>query len=130
MIIGGLIRLNCYRALGRYFTFELSIFKEHKLITAGPYSIVRHPAYTGTLLALFGNCLSQLTPGSWIRESGVLGTWAGLCFFVVWSFIAAYAVYIVFSRVKVEDMFLKEEFGQQWVDWEKNVKFMLIPGVF
>lgn len=39
---GGLIRLASYRALGKLFTFELSIRKDHKLITSGPYSMVRY----------------------------------------------------------------------------------------
>lgn len=130
VVMAGFVRLSCYRALGRHFTFELSILKEHKLITTGPYSVVRHPAYTGSILALFGNCLSQLTPGSWLRESGVLGTWPGLSLFVTWSSLAVYGVATLFKRVKIEDSFLKEEFGQQWVEWEKMVKFMMIPGVY
>ena len=35
--VGTLIRVSCYRALGRFFTFELSIKTEHTLITEGPY---------------------------------------------------------------------------------------------
>ncbi|KAJ7923243.1 hypothetical protein B0H13DRAFT_1477462, partial [Mycena leptocephala] len=44
---GAILRLFCYRALGQYFTFKTAIARNHKLVTTGPYSIVRHPAYTG-----------------------------------------------------------------------------------
>src|SRR6266511_1437639 len=40
---GGYIRWSCYRALGRLFTFEMSIRDEHELVTQGPYAWVRHP---------------------------------------------------------------------------------------
>ena len=52
--LGGYIRYSCFQALGRLFTFEMSIRDEHELITNGPYSIVRHPSYTGALLTLIG----------------------------------------------------------------------------
>ena len=52
--LGGLIRYKCYRALGTMFTFEMSIRKDHMLVTSGPYSIVRHPGYTGIFLVVIG----------------------------------------------------------------------------
>jgi protein-S-isoprenylcysteine O-methyltransferase Ste14 len=52
--LGGYIRYSCYRELGRLFTFEMSIRKDHKLVTSGPYSIVRHPGYTGAVLTVVG----------------------------------------------------------------------------
>ena len=56
-ILGGLIRYTCYRALGRMFTFEMSIRRNHKLITSGPYAIVRHPSYVGSILVIGGMML-------------------------------------------------------------------------
>jgi len=55
--LGGLIRLECYRQLGTMFTFEMSIRKDHMLVTSGPYGIVRHPGYTGILLVISGMLL-------------------------------------------------------------------------
>ena len=52
--LGGYIRYSCYRALGKLFTFEMSIRNGHQLITDGPYSVVRHPAYTGVILTMIG----------------------------------------------------------------------------
>jgi len=38
--------------LGRYFTVDVSISAEHKLVDSGPYHYVRHPTYTGALVGL------------------------------------------------------------------------------
>jgi len=64
--VGGLIRLECYRRLGRMFTFEMSIRKEHILVTSGPYGVVRHPGYTGALLAIGGMLLLHASEVSFV----------------------------------------------------------------
>jgi protein-S-isoprenylcysteine O-methyltransferase Ste14 len=67
LFLGGLIlRWYSIGYLGRYFTVDVSISAEHKLIDSGPYRYIRHPTYTGALLAFlglgfcFGNWLSIL----------------------------------------------------------------------
>ena len=40
--------------LGRLFTFDVSIAADHRVIDTGPYRLVRHPAYTGSLLSFVG----------------------------------------------------------------------------
>ncbi|THU94588.1 hypothetical protein K435DRAFT_779340 [Dendrothele bispora CBS 962.96] len=68
-LMGGLIRRASYKAMKELFTFQLSIRKEHRLVTSGPYAYVRHPSYTGALLAGSGAILSLvLGRGSWFRE--------------------------------------------------------------
>src|SRR5260370_15014341 len=64
LFLGGLIlRWYSIGYLGRYFTVDVSISAEHKLIDSGPYRYIRHPTYTGALLAFlalrfcFGNLL-------------------------------------------------------------------------
>ncbi|MHA2428193.1 MAG: isoprenylcysteine carboxylmethyltransferase family protein, partial [Candidatus Hermodarchaeia archaeon] len=39
-----------HRTLGRYYAAELRVIDEHAIITAGPYSRVRHPMYTVFIL--------------------------------------------------------------------------------
>ena len=47
--------------LGRYFTVDVSIAAEQRVIDSGPYRFIRHPSYTGALIAFvgFGFCLSN-----------------------------------------------------------------------
>src|SRR5580658_4973318 len=40
--------------LGRFFTVNVAIAADHRLIDAGPYRYVRHPSYTGALMAFLG----------------------------------------------------------------------------
>jgi len=40
--------------LGRNWSGTVTVKQDHELITSGPYSIVRHPIYTGLLLAFIG----------------------------------------------------------------------------
>jgi len=65
-LVGLALRWYSIGYLGRFFTVDVSISSEHKLIDSGPYRYVRHPSYTGALLIFiglgfcFGNWLSIL----------------------------------------------------------------------
>ncbi|RIA82156.1 hypothetical protein C1645_881195, partial [Glomus cerebriforme] len=41
---GALLRLWCYKCLKDFFTFNVTIKENHKLITTGPYSLLVHPS--------------------------------------------------------------------------------------
>ena len=49
------LRWWSFRTLGRYFTFNVMTSHDQPVITAGPYRVLRHPSYTGLLLALLGS---------------------------------------------------------------------------
>jgi protein-S-isoprenylcysteine O-methyltransferase Ste14 len=46
------------RHLGKYWSAEVTIRTGHELIPTGPYARIRHPIYTGILLALAGTTLA------------------------------------------------------------------------
>jgi protein-S-isoprenylcysteine O-methyltransferase Ste14 len=48
------LRLWSFLALGRYFTFIVQTAADQPVITRGPYRVIRHPSYTGILLAVTG----------------------------------------------------------------------------
>ncbi|KAF9527272.1 hypothetical protein CPB83DRAFT_768767, partial [Crepidotus variabilis] len=124
---GGLIRFLCYRALGSMFTFELAIRRDHKLVTSGPYSLVRHPGYTGVLLAIPGVIIWHAAPGSYARECGLLYTYFGrgcVAFFIP---VVSFVTVGLLRRMKKEDQALESVFGQDWRDWAKRVPYNLIP---
>lgn len=129
-ISGCTLRLICYRTLGRQFTFELALKKDHKLITHGPYSIVRHPAYVGSAIYFSGGLLADFGPGSWWREAGMWGTTFGKVLGTAWIGSFVYVLYSLFSRVPKEDAVLQKEFGQKWVEWAKKTPYRVIPGVY
>jgi len=81
LVIGGcLLRKWCFTTMGNMFTFEIKVQEEHRLVTWGPYAYVRHPSYTGLIMIFAGLGIWQASPGSWIRESGVLETTVGRVF--------------------------------------------------
>jgi protein-S-isoprenylcysteine O-methyltransferase Ste14 len=137
-ISGGLLRLWAFRALGRHFTFELAVLKDHALVTSGPYARVRHPSYTGLVGLMWGAALALGARGSWSREvlmprlwagSGV-GAWAARVFgagmlALQWAVIAA-----LVGRTRAEDAFLRERFGKEWDAWASSVRWRLVPGLF
>jgi protein-S-isoprenylcysteine O-methyltransferase len=58
-VIGLVLRWYSIIHLGRFFTVDISIAAGQKVIDSGPYRLVRHPSYSGSLLAFlgFGLCL-------------------------------------------------------------------------
>ncbi len=54
---GCLLRSWCFNTLKEYFTFNVTIQKDHKLITTGPYSLLIHPSVSVYLYSIF--CFSN-----------------------------------------------------------------------
>ncbi|KAL6303662.1 hypothetical protein BKA93DRAFT_787307 [Sparassis latifolia] len=127
---GGLLRLWCYRALGRFFTYQLSVKHEHQLITVGPYAIVRHPSYTGMIMLAIGNFLWANESGSWWANFGSFGTvLRGTCI-AIWATYWTVVAPLVVSRLGKEDRILKKEFGNQWEEWSRSTPYKLVPFIY
>ncbi|KAL1756633.1 hypothetical protein FB107DRAFT_260974 [Schizophyllum commune] len=130
VIAGAAIRLVCFRILRRMFTFTHTIKKDHQLMTTGPYSVVRHPSYTGVLMVFWGKVVWQTAPGSWMRESGFLHTAPGIA---IGGLVVAFNVFFTIAfmiRCKEEDRALEKAFGEQWRTWAERTRYCLIPGIF
>lgn len=63
--VGGVaLRLTAIRILGRFYSHRVVRQDGHDVVTTGPYAVVRHPAYTGMVVAhaglvvLFPNVIS------------------------------------------------------------------------
>jgi len=74
------------------------IMKNKVLATTGPYSVVRHPLYTGNVIVLIGLCLAN-------------GTW--------WSwFVGGFFLWFWYPpAVEYEDRKLRRYFGETWEVW-------------
>ena len=95
-------------ALGRmYFVstgFGAQLFADHKLITYGPFAIVRHPMYLGISIAALG----------------------GLLLYQTWTlFVFLLLPLGLIRRAKVEERVLAGEFGDQWRDYCRRVPAFL-----
>lgn len=64
------------RHLGKYWSGRISLKENHRVIQTGPYAWVRHPIYSGLILALFGTAITL----------GTLSAFAGFAFMLI-SFV-------------------------------------------
>ena len=107
-MVGGLaLRWWAIRVLGRYFTVDVAVHAAQSVIQAGPYRVIRHPAYCGSMLTLIGVGLA-------------LGTWLGLVLLVC-------LVSIGFTvRMRVEETALNAALGEPYRDYARRTR-RLIP---
>jgi len=135
-IVGSLLRTHCYRALGRMFTYELSIRKEHKLITSGVYAIVRHPSYTGAISIVLGFLLCGLSRHSWLVTCSPLfpdpSIETRMMNVLASTFISMFVgvVAMLVQRMNNEDAMLEKNFGEEWKSWARRVPCRLIPRMY
>jgi protein-S-isoprenylcysteine O-methyltransferase Ste14 len=94
--------------LGRNWGMPMTQKEEPELVTSGPYHFVRHPIYSGILLAVLGTSLA--TNLYWLIAFLVMGT------------------YFVYSA-STEERFLMSSFPSTYPSYKANTK-MLIPFVF
>ncbi|KAI0780936.1 hypothetical protein BD413DRAFT_464582 [Trametes elegans] len=129
-VFGGSVRILCHRTLGRFFTWQMSVQDDHKLVTSGPYSIVRHPSYSGWVVLVIGQALALLSPGSFYAESGALHTVAGKTAAGAVVGYLGFITYVLCSRIRKEDEVLQREFGEEWNAWAKKTPYRLIPYIY
>ncbi len=96
--------------LGRYFTVDVSISAEHRLIDSGPYRFIRHPTYTGALLAFLG-------------LGFCFGNWLSILFLGL-PIIAAFL-----WRIRIEERALLQALGEQYRRYMRRTK-RLLPFIY
>lgn len=92
--------------LGGNWSATVTVKHDHRLIRKGPYTIVRHPIYSGALLGLLGTALA------WGEVRGLIGL-AMAC--IGWRL-----------KSRVEEAFMIEQFGDEYARYQREVK-ALIP---
>jgi protein-S-isoprenylcysteine O-methyltransferase Ste14 len=111
LLVAGLaIRWGAIVTLGHLFTTTVAVQRDHRVIRHGLYSRVRHPSYSGLLLAFAGLGVS-------------FGNWFSLS--VIMLPISAAVSY----RIQVEERALLEAFGPEYGDYAAQTKG-LIPWVY
>lgn len=94
------------RTLGAQWSLAARVVEGHKLVTQGPYSIVRNPIYTG----MFGMLLATgLAVSHWI------GLVAAIMVFATGTLI----------RVRSEERLLREMFGSEFDEYARRVRAVI-----
>ena len=92
--------------IGRNWSGVVTIKQDHELIDSGPYALVRHPIYTGLLVAFIGSAIAR---DEWRSVLAVLLAWAAL-----------------WRKLRVEERWLTEHFGEQYLAYRGRVP-ALVP---
>jgi len=95
--------------IGRNWSAAVTVKQGHELMRGGPYSVVRHPIYTGVLVALLGTVVT-------------LGDLRWLLAFVVVSLA-------LWLKSRREESFMVDQFGAEYIAYKSKVK-ALIPFVW
>jgi protein-S-isoprenylcysteine O-methyltransferase len=109
-IPGALLRWYAIFYLGRYFTVDVRVASDQRVVDTGPYRLIRHPSYTGAFMQFLGFTL---------------------CIGNVWSVLVVMVpTLIVFAyRIRVEERALEQGLGEAYASYRRRTK-RLIPFVY
>lgn len=108
---GSFLVISAIRTLGRQWSLTARITEGHQLVTAGPYSLVRNPIYTGMWGLQLGTCMAF---SSW---------WLGYKMIAITA-----AIYYAGTMLRVsrEERLLHAEFANDFEAYSSQVP-ALIP---
>jgi len=107
---GLLLRWWSFITLGKYFTVVVKTSDDQPVVQRGPYKVLRHPSYTGLLLA-FAGCGLML--GNWVSTVGAV----------------ALVLVALTYRLRIEERALTEALGDRYREFAAS-RARLIPYVW
>jgi len=108
VLIASLLRIWSQATLKSQWSEDLSLDKEHSLITTGPYRIVRHPMYASYFPAAIGFLLAT--------SNLLIGT------------LAILYLGVSFLRIPAEESFLLSAFGNKYRQYQIETPRRIFPG--
>ncbi len=109
-ISGMILRWWSIIHLGRFFTVNVAIAKDHRVVDDGPYRLVRHPSYTGSLVNFLG-CGIMLS-----NSLSILSLVLPVLAMFLW-------------RIRIEERALREALGARYTAYMTRTK-RLIPFLY
>lgn len=110
MLSGLGLRIWAAITLGKYYSTTLTIAEDHRVITAGPYSRIRHPGYLSEILMWSG--------------FGVLSS-----NLVIAVLVPVIFVIVLLYRMSAEETMLVGELGDDYVRYQQRTR-KLVPYVY
>ena len=93
--------------LGRNWSPAPALKEEHELVTSGPYRLIRHPIYTGIILAMLGSALAS----------------------PAWLVVLVIFTVMFVWRVHVEEKLMMQQFPDTYPQYKKRT-WALVPYVW
>ena len=109
-VLGYAVRVWSMRVLGRFYTRTLVTTADQRVVREGPYRLVRHPGYLGSILVWTGAAASSGNLLSIVAVTALLAV--------------AYA-----HRIRTEERMLVDTLGEAYVEYRRH-SWRLVPFVF
>lgn len=107
MLAGLGLRIWAVFTLGRYFTWFITVYEDHRVIRSGPFRFIRHPAYCGAWILFVATML-------------FLHAWIGAALSLVVQFFAYR------RRIRYEEEMMIQKLGASYEIYTREVK-ALVP---
>ncbi len=100
------LQVSAFKSLGNYYTQDIVILKEHKLINSGLYKFIRHPQYLCQILSDIG---------------------AGIALFnyLIVPIVVLVELPLFVLRARYEDKLLEKYFKEEFINYKKQSGFFI-----
>ena len=110
IVFGLIVRWAAIMTLRKYFTVNVVIHSDHRIIKTGLYRFVRHPSYSGAIISFFGLGM-------------VFSNWISITVLVV------PITYAFIKRSLLEEKVLLSAFGEEYANYRK-ASWVLFPWIY
>jgi len=110
VVAGMALRWYSIYYLGKQFTVNVAIIEGHRLVSSGPYRLIRHPSYSGLLMIFLGLGIHSN------HSVGILA----LTLPVLWA---------IHNRIRIEEAAMSAFFGIEYEQYRAHTK-KLLPYIF
>lgn len=94
------VQIWAFKTLGENYSQDIAIKKDHQLVIAGPFKIIRHPQYLSQILLDLGGAIATLS-------------------FILFL-LAIIQIPFLFMRASIEDKLLEKNFGENFKNFKKK----------
>ncbi len=99
------VQIIAFKMLGDNYSQEIVIFKNHQLITSGPFKFLRHPQYLSQMLMDLGGALATMS-------------------YIVLA-LSLIEIPFIILRASVEDKLLEKNFKEAFLNYKKKSGFLI-----
>lgn len=110
LVAGIALRWWAIHCLGKFFTVDVAVHKNHKVINTGPYMLLRHPSYTGLLLQILAVAIAYQN-------------------LISVMMIMVPTTYVLMRRIRHEERILKRALGMEYRLYSRKT-YSLLPFVY
>lgn len=110
LLAGIMLRWWAIHCLGKFFTVNVAVHQNHKVINTGPYLLLRHPSYTGLLMEILAVAMA----------------YQNLVSLVI---IMVPTTFVLLRRIRHEERVLKRALGMPYRAYSRTT-YTLVPYVY